>query len=1064
MEHRSTRIYSAFSILIVFLVCCLIGLALSPLLSIQLLPSRTYPTVIVSCNLPGASQEVVEQEITNPLENTLAHLKGIKSINSTTRSGNAEVWVELDQWTDPEMFRFEVSAQLRQLEEALPEEASYPQVSLSRPDNSSYRSSMLGYSLNGPEQSKQLGAYVEKTIQPALAEIPGIAEVSVSGIQPERYVLISHPEKLRQAGLSYNDLLLALIQGKQNKSLGMVDFIQGPSREVQIQGAIASFEDLDQFPVKRVGDRIVRLGDVADMKQELVEPRSYYRINGQDLVSISIFPQEHVNTLKVARAVREKMQELQSTLPQGYRLALSYDTTEYISQELGKIYLRTGLSVAILLLFVFMITRRWRYLMIVVLSILVNVLLSFIFYYAFNLEIHLYSLAGITISIGLIIDNVIVIVEDIRHTGRNRIFAAILASTFTALGALSVIFLLEESQRLNLLDFAIAIIINLIVSLPVAYFFIPALLEQFPVQIKKSPTLVRRRRWVVRFSRFYTRQVRFMLTWRWAFVLLFILAFGLPLFMLPDTVKSTSLWGKAYNYVFDSDFYKENLKGPLSVYLGGASYLYIRNADHFGYTGPDEEREVSLFARIAMPNGATLTQMDQVTREWEAFLKTYPKEISVFTARVSSPNTAVIEIHFNKGYDTLFPLRLKQQLEEQAILSGSADFTVYGVGRAFNNAVNLENFDSSIALKGYSYPQLQALALQIRDTLLNNPRVADVFISADSWYQSKPLHEYRVHITQPEQLALYGLSRRRMSGALLEHQLQDRSLGTISYNDNAVSLALTTDQHGPPAIWSTMEAPLALNDSSMRRLTNLSSISNVRQGTLIRRENQEYLLNVHYRFIGSYMLNQMIRDRVIKQMNEEIPYGYSVYTPSRGWDWGSKESLKNLWYIPLVLLIIYMICAVLLESFRQPFAVILMIPFSFIGVFLIFYILKLQFNQGGYAALLMLSGLVTNVALYIINDINFIRRQYTGASLRHNIRIYIKAFNAKAMPIGITTASAMLSLLPFMLNGEEAGFWFTLSAGTIGGLLFSLLGAYLMLPMTLLHTRDRKIFKTDNHD
>jgi multidrug efflux pump subunit AcrB len=126
-----------------------------------------------------------------------------------------------------------------------------------------------------------------------------------------------------------------------------------------------------------------------------------------------------------------------------------------------------------------------------------------------------------------------------------------------------------------------------------------------------------------------------------------------------------------------------------------------------------------------------------------------------------------------------------------------------------------------------------------------------------------------------------------------------------------------------------------------------------------------------------------------------------------------------------------------------------MVPFSFIGVFLTFRVLGLQFNQGGYAALLMLSGLVTNAALYIINDLNFIASK-DSFDQRQNIKKFIKAFNSKAMPIIVTTISAILSLVPFMITGQETGFWFTLSAGTIGGLLFSLLGVYLLLPLCLI--------------
>src|SRR5690606_34368526 len=121
-----------------------------------------------------------------------------------------------------------------------------------------------------------------------------------------------------------------------------------------------------------------------------------------------------------------------------------------------------------------------------------------------------------------VIDNVIVIVDDIRHTGRNRIFAAILASTFTALGALSIVFLLEESQKLQLIDFAIAVIINLVVSLPIAYFFIPALLDLLPIQTHQKKHLYNRRRKLVRFSRLYTKQLTFMLRYKWWFIVLFV--------------------------------------------------------------------------------------------------------------------------------------------------------------------------------------------------------------------------------------------------------------------------------------------------------------------------------------------------------------------------------------------------------------------------------------------------------------------------------------------------------------------------------------------------------------
>ena len=150
-----------------------------------------------------------------------------------------------------------------------------------------------------------------------------------------------------------------------------------------------------------------------------------------------------------------------------------------------------------------------------------------------------------------------------------------------------------------------------------------------------------------------------------------------------------------------------------------------------------------------------------------------------------------------------------------------------------------------------------------------------------------------------------------------------------------------------------------------------------------------------------------------------------------------------------------MFCQMMVWSYLELELVqILMIPFSFMGVFLIFYLLDLNFDQGAYAALLLISGLVTNSALYIINDLKLFMSSNNPGKV--SSRIFIKAFNSKAMPILVTALSAMLSLLPFMISGEDKGFWFTLSAGTIGGLVFSLIGTYLLLPICLV--------KKDNND
>ncbi|MFC7526956.1 efflux RND transporter permease subunit [Parapedobacter sp. GCM10030251] len=1064
MKRNSTTPFSSFSILVISLMLGLVGLVLIPQLSIQLIPSRSYASVTVHCSMLEASPEVVDMELTNPIERTLARLHGVQRIRSTSGQGAANVHVALDKWTDPAKFRFEAATVLRQLYPQLPATASYPTVYLNRPTAGyEFGSDIIGYTLGGPGTADGIAQLAEQRIRSVLAEIKGIHRVNITGTHPSRVAIDLDLTRLRQHSSGIADFQRQLQEGLAVSGLGVVRIGNGKV-DMAIERCIASIHDLHTFPIKGSDGHVFYLPDVATVDVRPMPSTSHYRINGEELVYINVAPEEHVNNIALAKRIRAEMQGVGDELmSRGYRLDMIYDNTEYIQEELGKIYLRTGLSMAILLLFVLLITRKWRYLLIVILSLAVNVAVSLVFYYLFRLEIHLYSLAGITISLGLIIDNVIVIVEDIRHTGRNRIFAAILASTLTALGALSVIFLLEENARVNLLDFAVAIIINLLVSLPVAYFFIPALLERLPVMIKPNRLFFRRKRRLVRFSRLYARQLATMLRFRWTCLLIMLLCFGLPLFMLPEKMDGESRWAKAYNAVFGSEFYNRTLRDKLNKYAGGTLFLYANNQmDNRGGGGSSEER-VQLNVQLTMPNGATLAQMDAVVTEFEEFLRRFTDEVERFTAHVSNANNAFISIRFNKRFEGAFPHRLKHLLEARAIQSGAADFSVYGVGRGFSNAIGLDNFDSTIELRGYHYGQLQTIGLQVRDSLLRNPRVQDIVISTQSRWQQRRYEEFMVGIDRPEYLASYGIGRHAMGTALQAIDERSTPIGIIKATPGVftpIAVFTNTDMIAP--LWSVMNAPLQVNDSAMIRLNDVSTIKKVRMGDAIVRENQEYLLNVHYRFVGPYQLNSIVQKRVVDDIRSTLPYGYSVELPSVA-VWGLADgAYPHLWLIALVLLIIYIICAVLLESFRQPFAVVLMIPFSFIGVFLTFHFLALQFDQGGYASLLLLSGLVTNAALYIINDFNYLRWGKAVATSASR-RVFIRAFNAKAMPILITTLSAILSLLPFMISGAEKGFWFTLSAGTIGGLLFSILGAYLLLPLCLLERTKGRQRESSEH-
>ena len=189
-------------------------------------------------------------------------------------------------------------------------------------------------------------------------------------------------------------------------------------------------------------------------------------------------------------------------------------------------------------------------------------------------------------------------------------------------------------------------------------------------------------------------------------------------------------------------------------------------------------------------------------------------------------------------------------------------------------------------------------------------------------------------------------------------------------------------------------------------------------------------------------------------MKKRLPMGYTVESDSAYWSWG-KDDNSQYWLLLIVISIIFFISAILFDSLSQPLAIIFVIPVSYIGVFLTFYLFGLNFDQGGFASFVLLCGITVNASIYILNEYNAIRRNFPKLS---PLRAYTKAWNVKVIPIFLTVMSTILGFVPFMI-GEKTPFWFPLAAGTIGGLVMSVIGIFIYLPVLSVSGTIRKAIK-----
>jgi multidrug efflux pump subunit AcrB len=1030
---------SPFKILILFIVCSLLGFLVIPKLSVRLNPSQSLPSITVGYSWPKASPHNLEREITTKLEGGFNVIKGITNISSKSSKGNGYITLEFDKYTDIDVARFEVATVIRQLYKKLPEKTSYPIVTLNSPKDNENERAFLSYSINAPFSPFLIQETVKNSIEPQISAITGIDKTTIYGARPQEYVITYTTSLLQSLSINKEDIGTAIKQAFNRNSLGEVLY----HNSYITLSLHSKSKILWHIPIKKVANRIIYLDDIAQIKKATQEATSYYRVNGKNSITLSLFATKNANTIVLAKEVRKKLQEIKEQLPNNYSLVESYNATEYLQTELNKIYERSGYTVLILLVFILIASKSIRYLIITISSLLANLGIAFLLYYAFNVEIQLYSLAGITISLGLIIDNSIVMIDHIKKQGNSKVIIPILASTLTTIGALSIIYFLDEKYKVNLIDFALVIIINLVVSLWVALFLIPALLYKIPLKEKKQ------KKQSIRFQTFfhksYSKLVENLLRFKKIAITFIILVFGIPFFLLPQKMEENSTFlEKAYNTTFGNEWYRENLRSHVDTYLGGTFRLFSNYVFENAFYGKNEETK--LYVTAAMEKGATVHQMNEAFLELESFVQQF-KEIKQFTSTISSSNDAKMEIIFIGGYkESSFPYILKSKLVRKVIDLGGIDWQVYGVGSGFNNGGGSNDpINFTVEAKGYNYNTLNNWADTLKVALQKHPRIQHVLVKENSYFTRKPSYEYQFNLNK-EKLSLANSNSSRVFNQLKNLTLSKQSDISLNVNGKYMPIRLTSGNSKKFNIWAIKNTPIdSLNNPLVLR--NIANIIQIREEENIYKENQEYIRLVQFQYTGSAKFGANFLDEKIKELQAKLPLGYQFEKAGNNLFLNDDKNNNYFFLLALVLLIIYFICAILFESLKQPFIILSVIPISFIGVFLTFYLFDFNFDQGGLASFVLLSGITVNASIFIINGFNKLKKEEPN---KNSLEIYIEAFNQKIFPITLTIISTILGFIPFVKDGQNEVFWFALGAGTIGGLLFSLVGILFYLPLFTL--------------
>ncbi len=974
---------------------------------IELAPKESFPKLDIYTSWFGVPPEVVQTQVTAPLEEACATVKGVTKMTSTSQIGFSRITLEFDPKTNMEFAQLALREELSKARPLLPPRVR-PVLQPYVPEDFRVRP-FLEYTVSGNYALQELQELVKEKLEIGLGSVRGVSDVEVAGgSEPEIRVVLDE-DRIKAYNLHPYTINAAIGARLGTYPTGRV---RRGNQEFLFKFAdrIDSLDELRETVVAHSGANPILVKDVAKVEVTYADIRQIHRINGQPTVSLTVSKERGGNTLRVARDVKAKLEEIKRELPPDLVFKGVDDESEEIRKNLNDLYLLAGLIAAIVFVMVFVVLRRFKPSLLILSSIAFSIVITFNLIYAFGISLNMLTLGALALGFGMFVDNSIVVFENIlrqRESGLEpreaalraprEVFVAVLASTLTTMAVFFSFPFFQGKLKIYYLPLAIVIASAMAASLLVSFSLIPAL----------SPRLLQRR---VKERAEEKRYPRFEKA------LGFLL--GHPVEVL--LVVAALLFG---------------------------SYKWFRAEVTLGRWYPWYSKEY-LYVRIGMPPGTDIARTDETIRAFEekVVAQDYEKEMNV---RVMPENAQAL-IGFPPAIERSYvPYALKEELIQLAAQFAGIDISVSGFDpQYYSSSMGAGTYYSSrIKFFGYNLRKLKEITADLEKTLRRNPRIKEVrtVSSRFGWWRGDTVED----ILKIDKTAL---KRYDVDPAYLYFSLQTMIQGTFGQparirtggKDVVVSVktpdASTLDTRG------LREALVRTQGGEYLRLGEIAEFVETPIPGSIDREDQQFQQTIMWEFRGPSKAEERYRKAVFESLH--LPPGFSA-TLDEQWFVTEEEQRQINFAIAVALVIIFMILAALYESFVTPFFVLLAVPLSLIGVFVAFIVAGAPFDPTAYIGVILLSGIVVNNAILLVDHINLRRKR--GLGLREAV---VRGTRDRVRPIFMTTATTVLGMLPLLLIGAETNkrqIWSSLALCTVGGLTTSTLLILIVIPVLYVH-------------
>ncbi|HET7553661.1 MAG TPA: efflux RND transporter permease subunit [Gemmatimonadaceae bacterium] len=998
-------------------------------LAIDQFPDVDIPVITVQTTYPGASAETIEREVTRRMEEAFNPVQGVDKITSVSLEGVSQVIVEFDLDRDVDAAAADIRAKIETIRRDLPEDIDPPIVE--KFDPASLPIVSLALSSNSTSLVN-LTSLADETIRRRLENVRGVGEVRIAGGLEREVRVFILPSRLQAVGVSVGEVMAALQSQNMEIPAGRVEKA-GAERLVRVTGRITDPEQFGEVIVANRGGQPIRLKDVARVEEGNEEERSLALVNGERAVSLDILKVSGANTVEVADGVRAAIEEMRSgVLPAGTSLQVVRDNSVVIRQSVHDVIDELILGAILTVLVVMIFLNDWKATLITAFALPVSVISSFIIMNALGFTLNVLTLMALSLSIGILIDDAIVVVENIvRHRemgedhftaagrGTKEIMLAVMATTFTVVAVFVPVAFMGGIIGRFFYQFGITVAWAVLVSLFVSFTLTPMLSAWWGVNPHKGsgehghgggkrPNILTRG--IARFNDWFDSQaVKYRYVIRWAL-----------------GHRKTTLAVAAAAFV-----------GAMALFpmIGGG---FMPDSDNGEFV-----------VQFETPEGSSL----QYTRgKAEQIIQTLSSLDGVDYTYTTIGSGATGTVTKGEIYVKLLPRDERSATQNELMVAArkqlspivATDISVL-VGGGLGGAMA----PLQVELRGQDVDELQRLSTELMARIEKIPGIVDLKSSLGD-----PKPEYRIDVNRDiaNEVGLdIGQIATTIRPVLAGETATRWEDPTGEERDVVVQVA--------PEQRRTVEDIATIPLATSRRTADgavatvpLRDVANIQLGTApaqIDRKNLQRVATISGSTSPDFSIAEA--SQAIQQVANEmkLPPGYSVHLG------GETEDLQEttgyvLESITLAIILIFLILASQFESFTQPFAIMLSLPLSLVGVLLALLLTNDTMNMMSMIGVIMLMGLVTKNAILLVDNAN--ERRATGAD---RFTALVEAGAVRLRPIIMTTLAMIFGMLPIAFAlGEGGGFRAPMARAVIGGLITSTMLTLVVVPVAYTYFDD----------